>query len=189
MLLVAEDDQILGQPAQMDHVHRAGKQERRSKVTIRRRVDAIRHDARETKTRGEPLSIDGVIGAGDRTGTKGHRVCFPRRPSQSLVVATERRDVREEKMRDQNGHRSTKMRVGRHDCISRRLRFSRKRSDDGRHLLLKERDLSPQVQAKIEGYLFVARTASMKTLAEVSYTVDKLPLNEGVNIFVRAVDE
>ena len=49
VLLAAEDDEILGQPAHMHHRERACKQEARDEVTIRRGIEAIADNAGESQ--------------------------------------------------------------------------------------------------------------------------------------------
>ena len=95
----------------------------------------------------------------------------------------------EKEMRHENGHRPTKMGVGRHHRVTRRFRLSRKRGDDSRHLVLKSRDPSAEIQSKVERNLLVARASCVKPLAEVADSIDELPLHECVNVFVRPVNE
>ena len=61
--------------------------------------------------------------------------------------------------------------------------------DDSRKLALKPRNPSPEIQSKVEGHLLVARTACVKPFAEVADAVDKLPLHERVNVFVRPINK
>ena len=52
-LLAREQNEVLGDAAEMHHRQRAGVDEARGEVAIRRRVHAVEHDAAEAQTRGQ----------------------------------------------------------------------------------------------------------------------------------------
>ena len=57
------------------------------------------------------------------------------------------------------------------------------------NLSLKRRNTAPQIKAQIERYLFVARSSGVETLAQVADTLDELPLDKRVHVFVRTFQE
>ena len=189
MLFVAEDDEVFGQPAQMHHQHGARVQKRGDEVAIGRRVDAVGDHARKSETRGEHRRVHRVVRAGDRARAERHRIGFLRRPAETVVVAPQRRDVRQKEVRDEHGHRAPEVRVGRHDGRAGRFRLPRERADNRRKLRLQAGNLPPEVEAQIERHLLVARSAGVQPLAEIADAFDELPLDERVHVFVGAVDE
>ena len=76
MLVAAQDDEVLGQPAQVHHRQRARVEKRRREVAIRRCVDAVGDDREEAEIGGERLDVDGVARAGNRAGAERQRVGF-----------------------------------------------------------------------------------------------------------------
>ena len=126
VLVAAEDDQVLGQPAEMHHRQRARVQERRGEVAIRRGVDAVGDDAREAEVARERVDVDRVARAGDRAGAERQRVGFGARRREALVVAAERRGVRQKEMRDEHRLRRPEVRVRRHQRVARRRGLRRR---------------------------------------------------------------
>ena len=189
MLVAAEDDQILGQPAQMHHRHRARVEERRREVAIRRRVHAVVDDAREAEVAGERVDVDGVRRAGNRAGAERQRVAFVARGLQAREIAAQRRRVRQEEVRDEHRLRRTEVRERRHQRVARRRGLRGQRVDDAGDRALQQRDAPPQVEPQIERHLLVARAAGVQPAAGVAEPLDQQPLDEAVDVLVGAGDE
>ena len=66
VFLAGEDDEVLGDPAQMHHPKRDRIQKRCDEITIGRGVHAVRHDARKTERACEQIRVDAVTRTGDR---------------------------------------------------------------------------------------------------------------------------
>ena len=66
------------------------------------------------------LTSIGVAGAGNRARAERQRVGFGRGRRQPLVIASQRRRVAQEKVRDEHGHRAAHVRVRRHQGVAGR---------------------------------------------------------------------
>jgi hypothetical protein len=135
------------------------------------------------------VDVDRVAGAGDRPGTERQRVGFRSRERQAIVIATQRGDVGEEEMRDENRLRGAQMREGRHQRITRAGGLCGKRRDARLDPALQARDPATQIQAKIDGHLFVPRSTGVESPARVAEPLDEQALDKAVHVFVRTVDE
>ena len=127
VLVAAQDDQVLRQPAQMHHRHRAGVEERRGEIAIGRRVHAVVDDAREAEVAGERVDVDGVARCrrSRRCRAAARRLRRARRASR----AKSRRSgaaCDEEEMRDQHRLRRAEVRERRHQRVAGRRRLRRR---------------------------------------------------------------
>ncbi len=139
---------------------------------------------------GEHRRVHRVVGACDGAGSERHRIGFLRRPAQPVVVAPQRRDMRQKEVRHEHGHRAPKMRVGRHDSRAGRFRLaSRARRRPRRAAVCSTGNPPPEIEPQIQRDLLVARAARVQALAQVADALDELPLDERVHIFVGTVDE
>ena len=189
VLVAAENDQILRQPAQMDHRQGAGIEERRREIAIRRSVHAVVDDPREAQFPGERVDVDRVRGAGNRAAAERQRVGFVARAGEPREIAAQRRRVREKKMRDEHGLRRAEMGERRHQRVAGGGRLRGQPLDDRGHRALQQRDAPPQVEPQIERHLLVARSSGVQPSAGVAEPFDELPLDETMHVLVAAVDE
>ena len=97
--------------------------------------------------------------------------------------------MRQPEMRDENRLRAPQMRIGRHRHVAGTLGLAGDRGDEVRDRLLNRRNPPLQIQAQIDRDLLVPRPSRVKTLAGLADSLDELPLDEGVHVLVRAVDE
>jgi hypothetical protein len=83
MLVAAQDDEILGQPAEVHHRHRAGVEKRGREIAIGRGVDAVGDDAGEAEIAGKRVDVDRRSGAGNRAAAERQRVGFVARAGEA----------------------------------------------------------------------------------------------------------
>ena len=102
----------------MHHRQRRGVEEADGEVAIGRGVDAVRHDSGKAEIAGDHLDVDRVTGSCNRPGAQCQRIGFRARPCEALRVASERRNVPQEKMGDEHGLRRPQMREGRHHRLA-----------------------------------------------------------------------
>ena len=167
-----------------DHRQRAGVQESGGEVAIGRRVDAVNHHPRKSERRRQGGRVDGVIGARNRTRSERKRVGFRRSRSQSGVVATQRRGVREKEMRHQHGLCAPQVCIGRHQ---RRARCAGEREEgleNVEHLALER--ANPAAQVRGADPEKPVRSSSVRCGAVVRdpQSFDELPFYERVHVLV-----
>ena len=92
-------------------------------------------------------------------------------------------------MGDQHRLGRAEMRERRHQRVARRRGLRGQCVDDARHRALQQRNAAAQIQAQIQRHLLVARPARVQTAAGVAEALDQQPLDEAVDVLVRAVDE
>ena len=190
VLVAAEDDQILGQPAEVHHRHRARVEERRREVAIRRRVDAVGDDAREAEIARERVDVDRVAVPAIAPEPSGSASASSRAPCEALVVAPQRRGVREEEMRDEHRLRRPEVRERRHQRVAGRRRPAPRAPRRTRATAaLQQRNAPAQIEPQVERHLLVARPAGVQPAAGVAEALDQQPLDEAVHVLVGAVDE
>ena len=83
-------------------VSAGGVEERRGEVAVRRRVDAVRHDAAEAEIARERGDVDRIAVPAIAPEPSGRASASALAAGEAVPVAPERRDVREEEMRDQD---------------------------------------------------------------------------------------
>ena len=93
VLVAAEDDQVLRQPAEMHHRQRRCVEEGRGEIAIGRSVHAVVDDAGEAEIASERLHIDRIRGACNRARPEGQCVGFTDCPRQTREIAAERGDM------------------------------------------------------------------------------------------------
>ncbi len=126
------------------------------------------------RSRGQRLDVDGVAGARNRAGSERQRVGFRRGGRQPIVIAPERRDVREEKMRDEHRLRRPEMRERRHQRVAGgSTPGATSAAIDARERPLQQRDAAAQVQTQIDRHLLVARSAGVQTSPGVAEPLDQ----------------
>ena len=190
VLVAAEDDQVLGQPAEVHHRQRAGVEERRGEVAIRRRVDAVGDDAREAEVAGQRVDVDGVARARNRAGAERQRIGFVARPppgDRSRAGAARRAPGRSARPAPAapDGSACTPASARRRPRRPAPTSASTTRPTAA----LQQRDAPPQVQAQVERHLLVARPSGVQPPAGVAEPLDEQPLDEAVHVLVGAVDE
>ena len=186
-LLRREEDQVLGQPAEVHHSQRRRVQERRDEIAVARRVDAVEHDARETETRGEGVHVDRVARAGNGAGTERQLVGFGEHRREPAMIAAQRGGVREEEVRGQHRLRAAQVRVRRHQRIGRGLGLV---GEHGRRAprcaALDLGNPALQVEPEIDRDLLVARPAGVQAAAGVANPRHELAFDERVHVLVVA---
>ena len=188
VLVTREDDQVLGDAAQMHHRERDGKEKRRDEIAIRRRVDAVAHDTREAECARERRGVDRIARARDRAGAERHRVGFGARGLETIDVAAQRRCMGEKKMRDQHRLRTPQVRVRGHQRTACALRLIGACRNHLRQRLLQQRNAPAQVQPQVERHLLVARSTGVQSPARLADFFDELALDEAVDVFVGSRD-
>ena len=78
----------------------------------------LRDDAGEAETPGQPVDVDFVARAGNRTGAERQLVGVIEQRSQPRMIAAQGRGMREEEVSRQNRLRAAQVRVGRHQRIA-----------------------------------------------------------------------
>ena len=141
------------------------------------------------RSRASASTSIGVARARNGARAERQRVGFGARGRQALVIAPQRRDVRQEEMRDQHRLRRAEVRERRHQRVAGRGRLRRQRGDDAGDAALQQRNAAPQVQPQIERHLLVARSAGMQPPAGVAEPLDEQALDEAVDVFVGAGDK
>jgi hypothetical protein len=155
----AEDDDVLGKPADVHHAQRHGVEERRHEVAIGDGVHAVGDDAREPQARGQRVHVDAVGIAGDRARAQRQRVGFARHRGDALGVAAERGRVRQEPVRGEHGLRAPQMGVGRHQRVAGLLGLRDQRRDDAHDQAIDRDQPAPQVEPQIDADLLVGQAA------------------------------
>ncbi len=164
---------------------RAGVEERRGEIAVRRGVHAVVDDAREAEIASEGRNVDGVAGAGNRAAAERTGIRLVARAGQPREIAPQRRRVRQEEVRHQHRLGRPEVRERRHQRVARRCRLRRERIHHRRDRPLEQRNPPAQVETQIERDLFVARAARVQALAGVADSLDQLAFDEAVDVFVR----
>ena len=87
-------------------------------------------------------------------------------------------------MRGEDGLRAAQVRVRRHQRVARALGARGQHANQRDDRALQLRNPSLEVQAQIDGDLFVARAACVKATAGIADARDELALDEGVHVLV-----
>ena len=162
---------------------------RRGKLAAKSRSDdasmLLATTRREPEVARQRVDVDVVARSGDRAGAERQRVGFgPRAARKPIVVAPERRHVREKEMRDEHRLRRPEVRERRHQGVVRLAGLPRERRHQPLDCPLEERDAPPQVQAQVERNLLVPGTARVQAPAGVAEPLDELALDEAVDVLV-----
>ena len=190
VLVAAEDDQVLRQPAEMHHRHRAGVEERRGEIAVRRGVDAVGDDPGEAEIARERMDVDGVAR------------CRRSRPMPSgSASASSRAPASRSKSRRSGAACARKKCATSTGCAGRKWvndgisaspggrRLRGERVDHAATAALQQRNAPPQVQPQIERDLLVARSAGVQPAAGVAEPLDEQAFDEAVDVLVVAGDE
>ena len=135
------------------------------------------------------MDVDVVARPSDGSGPQGHRVSLGPCSRQAIVIPPKRRDVREQKVRDQNGLGGSKVRERRHQGVGGGHSLACEGGDAGFHAPLQRLNAAAQVESQIDRDLLVARPAGVKATARVAQALDEQPLDETVDVLVRPVNE
>ena len=119
----------------------------------------------------------------------GNASASARADAEPIVIAPERRDVRQEKMRDEHRLRGPEMREGRHQRVAGRPRLAGQRGNHAFDSALQQRNAAPEIEPQVDRHLLVPRAAGMQTPAGVAQPLHEQTLDEAMHIFVGAVDE
>ena len=183
-LFARKQNQVLGQPAEMHHRHRAGVQECGDEVPIARDVDAVRGVTAEPEPRGQPRHVYVVGRAGDCARAERHHVGLRTRDVKASHVPAEGRRVRQEHVGDEHGLGTTKMRVRRHHGRAGRRRLMRECRNQISHRHLDGRNPALEVQTEIERHLLVPRPAGVEPAPGIADALDEFAFDERVDILV-----
>src|SRR5262245_19467564 len=95
--------------------------------------------------------------------------------------------MRQKKMRDKHGLRTTQVRVRRHERVSSRGRLINESPHHTHNGLLQLRIAPRKVQGHVERHLLVARSSGVKSTTGIANLLDQLALDKAVDILVRTV--
>ena len=113
--------------------------------------------------------------------------------SKSGVIAPERRGVRQQEVRDEDGLRAPQMGVRRHDRAAALLSLIRQHRHECGNRMLRERNAPLQVEPQIERDLLVSGTTGVQAPPGLANAEDELALDERMDVFVggrrRGVEE
>ena len=140
------------------------------------------------RSRGERVDVDRRSWCRQsRREPSGSASASSRAPREPREVAAQRRDVREEEMRDQHRLRRPEVRERRHQRVAGRCAPGRRaRRSTARDRALQQRNAAAQVEPQIERHLLVARSAGVQPAAGVADPLDQLALDEAVHVLVVA---
>ena len=178
---------VLRQPAQVHHRHRARVEERRREVAIRRRVHAVVDDAREAEVAGERVDVDVVARCprSRRSRAAAHRTRRARAPSRAKSrrsgAACDRK-----KCATSTGCAGRKCVKDGISASPADAAWAASASTTRGDAALQQRDAAAQVQPQVERHLLVARAAGVQPAAGVAEPLDEQPLDEAVDVLVRA---
>ena len=187
VLVAAEDDQVLRQPAEMHHRHRAGIEEGRGEIAIGRGVHAVVDDARKAE----------VARRGRRRRRRTRCRRWRRCPSGS-ASASSRAPPRRAKSRRSGAACDRKKCATSTGCAGRKCvndgisassadaACAGQRVDHGRDRVLQQRNAPAQIQPQIERDLLVARPPGVQAASRVAEPLDQLALDEAVDVLVGA---
>ena len=179
-----EEDEILGDPAQVHHRQSAGVKARRDEITIAGRIHAVGDDAGEAKRRGERLDVHRIAGTGNGAGAERQLVGLVEHHAESAVVAPERGGVRQEEVRSEDRLGASQMRVGRHQRVAGPGGAVGQHPNELHEGGLERGNPALQVQAEVERDLLVARPARVQPSARRADARDQLALDERVDVLV-----
>jgi hypothetical protein len=101
------------------------------------------------------------------------------------VVPAQRRDVRQEEVRDEDRLGASHVRVRRHQRLAGGGRPVEQRPDEGGNRGLELRHAALQIKAHVDRDLLVARSTRVEAAAGLADPRNQLALDEGMHIFVR----
>ncbi len=161
----APDHDLLGQPRQVDHAERGGRQELHDVIAIRHGIERVGHRRVEAQRLGGLLAVDRVRRAGERGGAERRLVHALAAVPEARTVAADHLDIGQQVMAEGDGLRRLQVGEARHDGAGIFLR-----AVDQRRLQIAQHgfeaiDLVAHPQPHVECHLVVARARGVQAPA------------------------